>query len=149
MRKVKAKRRELAVDPKFGDRMVTLFVNELMYSGKKSVAFKILYDAIAKVEERTKEDGHAVWKKALENVAPGVEVKSRRIGGATFQIPIEVRPQKTSLGPVPPKPLLSKNPPKTIFIANREERTLIAYAIGNHWASTLKQIIPDAMFLWE
>ena len=94
MRKVKAKKRELAVDPRFGDRVVTRFVNELMYSGKKSVAFKILYDAIDKVEERTKEDGYATWKKALENVAPSVEVKSRRIGGATFQIPIEVRPQR-------------------------------------------------------
>ena len=74
--------------------MVTRFVNELMSSGKKSVAFRILYDAIDKVEEKSKEDGYALWKKALENVAPPVEVKSRRIGGATFQIPIEVRPQR-------------------------------------------------------
>ncbi len=94
MRKVKAKKRELAEDPRFGDRMVTRFVNELMSSGKKSVAFRILYDAIDKVEEKSKEDGYALWKKALENVAPPVEVKSRRIGGATFQSPIEVRPQR-------------------------------------------------------
>lgn len=86
-------------DPKFKDELVTKFVNYLMVDGKKSVAYGIFYDAIDLVENRTKENGLETWKKALNNVMPSVEVKSRRVGGATFQVPLEVRPsRKISLG---------------------------------------------------
>jgi small subunit ribosomal protein S7 len=91
MRKAKAKKLPLAPDPKFNDKLVTRFVNNLMWQGKKSGAFNIFYDAIDKVSKQTSEDGYEVWKKALANVTPSVEVRSRRIGGATFQIPAEVR----------------------------------------------------------
>lgn len=94
MRKSRAKRPELSPDPKFNDPMVTRFVNNLMYSGKKNTAREIFYDAMAVVEERTKEPGLDTWKKALANVMPSVEVRSRRVGGATFQIPTEVRPDR-------------------------------------------------------
>ncbi|MDP4283575.1 MAG: 30S ribosomal protein S7 [Bacteroidota bacterium] len=98
MRKAQAKKLPLAPDPKFQDKLVTRFVNNLMWQGKKSGAFTIFYDAIEKVSKISGEDGYEVWKKALANVTPGVEVKSRRIGGATFQIPSEVRAdRKTSL----------------------------------------------------
>jgi len=91
MRKAQAKKLPLAPDPKFNDKLVTRFVNNLMWQGKKSGAFNIFYDAIDKVSKQTSEDGYEVWKKALANVTPSVEVRSRRIGGATFQIPAEVR----------------------------------------------------------
>ncbi len=94
MRKAQAKKLPLAPDPKFNDKLVTLFVNNLMWEGKKSGAFTIFYDAIDKVAKQTNEDGYEVWKKALANVTPAVEVRSRRIGGATFQIPSEVRPDR-------------------------------------------------------
>lgn len=94
MRKAQAKKLPLAPDPKFNDKMVTRFVNNLMWEGKKSGAFTIFYDALDKVANITKEDGYEVWKKALANVTPAVEVRSRRIGGATFQIPSEVRPDR-------------------------------------------------------
>ncbi len=94
MRKSKPKKRLLLPDPKFHDVMVTRFVNSLMYDGKKSIAYDIFYDALAIVEKRTKENGLDTWKKAMGNVAPYVEVKSRRVGGATFQIPTEVRPER-------------------------------------------------------
>jgi small subunit ribosomal protein S7 len=98
MRKAQAKKLPLAPDPKFQDKLVTRFVNNLMWQGKKSGAYTIFYDALEKVTKISGEDGYEVWKKALANVTPGVEVKSRRIGGATFQIPAEVRPdRKTSL----------------------------------------------------
>ncbi|MCX6235617.1 MAG: 30S ribosomal protein S7 [Bacteroidetes bacterium] len=99
MRKSKPKKRELSPDPKFNDPLVTKFVGNIMLRGKKSVAFQVFYDAIDQVTERTKEDGLEVWKKALANVTPSVEVRSRRIGGATFQIPSEIRPsRKLSIG---------------------------------------------------
>ncbi len=99
MRKAKPKKRYILPDPKFNDTLVTKFVNYLMVDGKKSIAYGIFYDAIALVEERTGENGLETWKKALSNIMPSVEVKSRRVGGATFQVPIEVRPnRKTSLG---------------------------------------------------
>ena len=99
MRKSKPKKRYVLPDPKFRDEMVTKFVNYLMVDGKKSVAYGIFYDAIDLVENRTKENGIETWKKALNNVMPSVEVKSRRVGGATFQVPLEVRPsRKISLG---------------------------------------------------
>ena len=94
MRKEKAKRRYLLPDPKFQDALVTRFVNNLMQSGKKNKAFGIFYDTIDIVAEKTKEDGLQTWKKALSNVTPQVEVKSRRIGGANYQIPQEVLPER-------------------------------------------------------
>src|SRR5664279_2523433 len=98
MRKAQAKKLPLAPDPKFQDKLVTRFVNNLMWQGKKSGAYHIFYDALEKVSKISGENGYEVWKKALANVTPGVEVKSRRIGGATFQIPAEVRAdRKTSL----------------------------------------------------
>ena len=99
MRKAKPKKRYVLPDPKFKDILVTKFVNNLMYDGKKSTAFTIFYDALDKVEDRTKENGLETWKKALNNVMPSVEVKSRRVGGANFQVPTEVRAErKVSLG---------------------------------------------------
>lgn len=94
MRKNKPKVRYLAPDTKYNDPLVTRFVNMLMSSGKKSTAFRIFYDALDMVEKNVKEDGYETWKKALANVQPAVEVKSRRIGGATFQIPTEIRPAR-------------------------------------------------------
>lgn len=91
MRKQQAKKLPLAPDPKFNDKLVTRFVNTLMWDGKKTTAFNIFYTALDKVANATGEDGYEVWKKALQNVTPAVEVRSRRIGGATFQIPSEVR----------------------------------------------------------
>ena len=99
MRKAKPKKRYVLPDPKFKDVLVTKFVNNLMYDGKKSTAFTIFYDALDKVEDRTKENGLETWKKALNNVMPSVEVKSRRVGGANFQVPTEVLAErKVSLG---------------------------------------------------
>ncbi len=94
MRKRKPKPRTLAPDPRFQDPMVTRFVNNLMISGKKSVAFKVFYEAMDIIAEKTGEDPHAVWKKALSNAMPQVEVRSKRIGGATFQIPVEIRSER-------------------------------------------------------
>jgi len=91
MRKAQAKKLPLAPDSRFNDKLVTRFVNNLMWEGKKSIAFTIFYDALDKVSKITGEDGYEIWKKALNNVTPAVEVRSRRIGGATFQIPTEVR----------------------------------------------------------
>lgn len=94
MRKAQAKKLPLAPDPKYQDKMVTRFVNNLLWEGKKSIAFKIFYNALDKVSKQTGEDGYEIWKKALANITPSVEVRSRRIGGATFQIPTEVRPDR-------------------------------------------------------
>lgn len=91
MRKAQAKKLPLAPDPKFNDKLVTRFVNTMMWQGKKSISYEIFYDSLAKVAKQTGEDGYEVWRKALANVTPSVEVRSRRIGGATFQIPAEVR----------------------------------------------------------
>ena len=99
MRKTKPKKRYILPDPKFNDILVTKFVNYLMKDGKKSTAYSIFYDAVEIVEEKTKENGLETWKKALGNIYPSAEVKSRRVGGATFQVPMEVRPErKTALG---------------------------------------------------
>ncbi|MFY9242716.1 MAG: 30S ribosomal protein S7 [Polaribacter sp.] len=98
MRKRAAKKRELLPDPKFNDQLVTRFVNNLMWSGKKSVAFKVFYDALDIVEERKAEGEEKsaleIWKDGLSNVMPHVEVRSRRVGGATFQIPMQIRPDR-------------------------------------------------------
>lgn len=99
MRKAKPKKRYILPDPKFQDTLVTKFVNYLMVDGKKSIAYGIFYEAIDLVENKTGENGLETWKKALNNVMPSVEVKSRRVGGATFQVPMEVRPErKITLG---------------------------------------------------
>lgn len=94
MRKTQAKKLPLAPDPRFHDKQVTRFINNLMWQGKKSVAINIFYDAIDRISQLTGENGYEVWQKALSNVTPMVEVRSRRIGGATFQIPTEVRPDR-------------------------------------------------------
>ncbi len=91
MRRRTAKKHIILPDPKFKDLDVTKFVNNLMLDGKKSIAFNIFYDAIDIVSEKTSENGLEIWKKAIDNITPGVEVKSRRVGGATFQIPTPVR----------------------------------------------------------
>ncbi len=99
MRKAKPKTRMILSDPRFNEPMVTKFVNNLMLKGKKNSAFKVFYDAIEIVSEKTGENGLDVWKKALANVTPSLEVRSRRIGGATFQIPSEIRAnRKMSIG---------------------------------------------------
>jgi small subunit ribosomal protein S7 len=99
MRKAKPKKRIILPDPKFNDTSVTRFVNNMMVDGKKSIAYDIFYNAVELVEKKTNENGLEVWKKALNNVMPAVEVKSRRVGGANFQVPTEVRPErKIALG---------------------------------------------------
>lgn len=94
MRKARAKKRVLLPDPIYNDIMVTRFLNNLMYDGKKNTASNIFHDAIEIVAKRTSEDGLEVFKKALANVTPQVEVRSRRVGGSTFQIPSEIRPDR-------------------------------------------------------
>jgi len=97
MRKRKAKKRPILPDPRFNDQLVTRFVNMMMWDGKKSTAFKIFYDAIDIVEEKKQDEEKTaleIWKDALTNVMPHVEVRSRRVGGATFQIPNPIRPDR-------------------------------------------------------
>ena len=97
MRKRQAKKRPLLPDPKFNDQLVTRFVNMMMWDGKKSVAFKVFYDAIDIVEEKNNNEEKTaleLWKDALSNVMPHVEVRSSRVGGATFQIPMQIRPDR-------------------------------------------------------
>jgi small subunit ribosomal protein S7 len=126
MRKSKPKKRIILPDPKFNDVLVTKFVNNLMYTGKKNLAFQIFYDAIAIVSEKTGEDGLEIWKKGLNNVTPNVEVRSRRIGGATFQIPSEIRPgRKSSIG--------MKN--LILYSRKRHEKTMSAKLAGEIMAA--------------
>ena len=97
MRKAKPKKRILLPDPKFNDPYVTRFINNLMYDGKKTVAFRIFYDSLDIVGEKMKNVEKSpleIWKQALDNITPHVEVKSRRVGGATFQVPLEIRPDR-------------------------------------------------------
>ncbi|WP_136480171.1 30S ribosomal protein S7 [Cognatitamlana onchidii] len=97
MRKRAAKKRPLLPDPRFNDQLVTRFVNNMMWDGKKSVAFKVFYDAIDIVDSKKTDDEKTaleIWKDALSNVMPHVEVRSRRVGGATFQIPMQIRPDR-------------------------------------------------------
>jgi small subunit ribosomal protein S7 len=97
MRKTKPKKRIILPDPKYNDTLVTRFVNNMMLRGKKSVAYGIFYDAMEIVDQKSKDLGSPaldIWKKALENITPQVEVKSRRVGGATFQVPTEIRPDR-------------------------------------------------------
>jgi small subunit ribosomal protein S7 len=98
MRRAGAARREVLPDPKYGSRLVAKFVNIMMIRGKKSVAERIMYDAMTSVEERAKQEALKMFKTAIDNVKPAVEVKSRRVGGSTYQVPVEVRPdRRTSL----------------------------------------------------
>jgi len=98
-RKGEVRRRDVLPDPKFHDRLVTKFVNAMMYGGKKSTAERIFYGALDIVAQRTKEDPLVIFRRALDNVKPSVEVRSRRVGGATYQVPVEVRPvRRMSLG---------------------------------------------------
>ncbi len=97
MRKAKPKKRIILPDSKYNDVMVTRFVNHMMWEGKKGLAFKIFYESLDIVEGKTQERGIDVWKKALNNVMPSVETKARRVGGANFQIPIEVGPERKIL----------------------------------------------------
>lgn len=121
MRKAKPKKRYVLPDPKFGDTLVTKFVNSLMYDGKKSIAYNIFYGAVDLIEKRTNEPGLEVWRKALNNIMPAVEVRSRRVGGANFQVPTEVRPdRKVSLGI---KWLIK-------YARNRGEKTMIERLAG-------------------
>ena len=97
MRKAKPKKRQILPDPVFGDQKVTKFVNHLMFDGKKSIAFSIFYTALDKVKTKLSNEQKSsleIWKQALDNITPLVEVKSRRIGGATFQVPTEIRPDR-------------------------------------------------------
>ncbi len=94
-RRHSAEKREIIPDPKFGDVVVTKFMNSIMYEGKKSVAENIVYGAFDIIENRTKNPPLEVFKQALENVAPAIEVRSRRVGGATYQVPVEVRPDRS------------------------------------------------------
>ncbi len=94
MRKRKPKIRHIAPDPRYNDPVVTQFVNNLMYDGKKSTSFACFYDALDIIKDKTGESEYQIFKKALQNAMPQVEVRSRRIGGATFQIPTEIRPKR-------------------------------------------------------
>lgn len=97
MRKGRPKKRILLPDPKFNDTLVTQFINNLMFDGKKSTAYGIFYDALDRMADKAEKEGKTaleMWKKGLENITPAVEVKSRRVGGATFQVPTEIRPSR-------------------------------------------------------
>jgi small subunit ribosomal protein S7 len=94
MRRAGATRREVLPDPKHGSRLVAKFVNMMMYGGKRSVAERIMYDAMAAMEERTRQESLKLFKAAVDNCKPAVEVKSRRVGGSTYQVPVEVRPDR-------------------------------------------------------
>ncbi|KQQ84705.1 MULTISPECIES: 30S ribosomal protein S7 [Aureimonas] len=93
-RRHSAEKREINPDPKFGDLVVTKFMNAVMYDGKKSVAETIVYGAFDVVNQKTRQDAIAIFHQALDNVAPHVEVRSRRVGGATYQVPVDVRPER-------------------------------------------------------
>ena len=98
MRRAGAAKREVIPDPKYGSRLVAKFVNIMMIRGKKSTAERIMYDALSAIEDRSKQDPLKLFKTAIDNVKPTVEVKSRRVGGSTYQVPVEVRPdRRTSL----------------------------------------------------
>ena len=94
MRRAGAAKREVLPDPKYGSRLVAKFVNIMMIRGKKSTAERIMYDALGSVEDRSKQDALKMFKSAIDNVKPAVEVKSRRVGGSTYQVPVEVRPDR-------------------------------------------------------
>ena len=117
MRKSKPKKRITLPDPKFNDILVTKFVNNIMLEGKKSIAFEIFYEAMDIIESKLNENSIDIWKKALANITPALEVKSRRIGGATFQIPTELRPERK-------ESLWIKN--MILYARKRHEKTMAA-----------------------
>ena len=131
MRKARAKKRPLLPDPRFKDELVTRFVNMMMLDGKKSTSYRIFYDAIDLVSEKTGEgNGLELWKEALNNVMPHVEVRSRRVGGATFQIPSQIRPdRKISIAM---KWLIS-------FSRKRNEKTMAAKLAGEVMAAAKEE----------
>ncbi|MEO0246714.1 MAG: 30S ribosomal protein S7 [candidate division WOR-3 bacterium] len=94
MRRRRAPEREITPDPKYGSVIAAKFINNLMWDGKKSIAQKIFYQALELIEQKTKQDGMEVFEKAIENVKPKLEVRPRRVGGATYQVPVEVRPKR-------------------------------------------------------
>jgi len=126
MRKGKPKKRIILPDPRFNEVMVAKFVNNLMLKGKKDVAYKIFYEAIDTVSDKLKENGLEVWKKAVVNITPAVEVRSRRIGGATFQIPSEIRPSRK-------QSIAMKNMIK--FARKRHEKTMAERLAGEIMAA--------------
>jgi small subunit ribosomal protein S7 len=93
-RRHRAEKREINPDPKFSDLVITKFMNAVMYDGKKSAAERIVYGALDAIEEKAKQDPVALFHQALDNVAPHIEVRSRRVGGATYQVPVDVRPER-------------------------------------------------------
>jgi small subunit ribosomal protein S7 len=99
MRRAGAAKREVLPDPKYGSRLVAKFVNIMMIRGKKSTAERIMYDALVSIEDRSKQDALKMFKSAIDNVKPAVEVKSRRVGGSTYQVPVEVRPDRPRRSP--------------------------------------------------
>ena len=138
MRKSKPKKRILLPDPKFNDVLVTRFVNDLMVDGKKSIAFRIFYDAIDIVDEKMakKEEKPAldIWKQALENITPQVEVKSRRVGGATFQVPMEINPMRKRAISVKNRILFSRKRIKRGVRTNNSTYSL--WYAENQWGKT-------------
>src|SRR5215210_4287918 len=120
-RRHRAEKREIIPDPKFGDVVVTKFMNSIMYDGKKSVAETIVYGAFDIIENRTKAEPLEVFKQALDNVAPAIEVRSRRVGGATYQVPVEVRTERRQALAI-----------RWIIIAarNRNEKTVVERLSG-------------------
>ncbi|SDG42012.1 30S ribosomal protein S7 [Psychroflexus sediminis] len=133
MRKRQAKKRPLLPDPRFNDQLVTRFVNMMMWDGKKSIAFKIFYDAMDIIEEKKQDDEKTaleIWKEGLSNVMPHVEVRSRRVGGATFQIPSQIRPdRKISIAM---KWLIS-------YSRKRNEKTMAAKLAGESMAAAKEE----------
>lgn len=133
MRKRQAKKRPILPDPKFNDQLVTRFVNMMMWDGKKSIAFKIFYDAMDIIEEKKQDDEKTaleIWKEGLSNVMPHVEVRSRRVGGATFQIPSQIRPdRKISIAM---KWLIS-------YSRKRNEKTMAAKLAGESMAAAKEE----------
>lgn len=130
MRKATPKKRILLPDPKFGDVLVTRFVNSLMLDGKKSIAYTIFYNSLDIVGEKMKDNEKTpleIWKKALENITPQVEVKSRRVGGATFQVPMEVRPERKVALAIRYLLLFSKKRPGRSMAEKLAAETLAAY----------------------
>lgn len=130
MRKTKPKKRIILPDPRYKDAFVTQFVNNLMLSGKKSIAYDIFYGAMDLVEERTKEYGKTpldIFKQALDNITPQVEVKSRRVGGATFQVPMEVRNERKVSMSMKNMILFSRKRPGKSMAEKLAAETIAAY----------------------
>ena len=137
MRKAKPRKRILLPDPKFGDVAVTRFVNNLMLDGKKSIAYTIFYDSLELVGKKMKDADKSpleIWKQALENITPQVEVKSKRIGGATFQVPMEVRPErKISIS--------MKN--LVLYSRKRAGKSMAENSLPRSWMLTTSRVLPS------